>query len=121
MTAWLSSKIAPWLILAGFVTGSACLFWSGVSKVDGWIEDARTEARAGRDHYWREQIARANEETAKAEAALARQAMERSAELATAEETIRLKQDELEKANAAIPDNSGGGIGHDRVRLLNRR
>lgn len=116
----IAGKATPRLIAAALVLCAAGLFFLGVAMIGGWIEDARTEARAERDHYWREQIARANEETAKAEAALARQAMERSAELAAAEETIRLKQDELEKANAAIPDNSGG-IGHDRVRLLNRQ
>lgn len=90
-------------------------------QVRGFLDDIRTEAKAECNAAWEAKIASSN---AQAEAQRAAQAEAAMKLQAAATDRVREAEDklaQLEKENAALPDNSCGGIGHDRVRLLNRQ
>lgn len=85
------------------------------------VETSRTTAITETDAKWEADIAAANLKLALAEAARANEAMRLNGELAEAREAARLAQDELEKANEALPDGDRNGLDAARVQLLNRR
>lgn len=94
------------------------LVWLGLSTLDRMVTAAAAQARSERDAHWQAEIAASNAETEKR---LRLQAMAAQAADAIARDTLEaanLKIVELEKANAALPDNKCGGLGRDRVQLL---
>jgi len=92
-----------------------------ISKIDGMIDKAASAKALERDAYWSGQIEKSNAEAnAKVAQALRETMAAQDAardQIATAEQRAA----ELEKENAALPDDGSGGIGRDRVRLLNKR
>ncbi len=125
MIAWLAARFGlARFVVAGLLTGallalSALGMWGAVSGFRAIIADAVAVAVAGRDAAWKAQIAAAN---ADAQFARAAQALAVSrVEAQAAEQAARLQTElnDLEKANAALAGGDRGGIGRDRVRLLN--
>lgn len=92
-----------------------------ISKIDGMIDKAASAKAQERDAFWAGQIEKSNAEAnAKVAQALRETMAAQDAardQIATAEQRAA----ELEKENAALPDDGSGGIGRDRVRLLNKR
>jgi hypothetical protein len=84
------------------------------------LAQARESGRIERDAHWKAEIANSNAAVslAKMEAALGVAAAEAraSADRLALSETIQ----QLEKANAALPNGDACGLGSDRVRLLPR-
>lgn len=92
--------------------------WLGLTTLDRMVTAAADQARSERDAHWTAEIAESNAET---ERALRLQAMAAQAADAVARDAIEaahLRIMDLEKANAALPDNACGGLGRDRVKLL---
>lgn len=117
----LGKKAAPFLIAAALALGAAGLFFLGVETIDGWIETARVEARKERDNYWRAEIEKSN---AAAQAKIADNLRTTMAVQQRASEDVaaaEARATELEKSNAALPDNGDRGLRRERVRLLNQR
>lgn len=106
---------------AGLVLGAALVGYKAADMLGAIIIDRVAAAVAERDAHWRGQISDANVKAALAEAAQANQAMKLNSEISAAREAERMAQDQLETANAALPQDAAGGIGRERVRLLNRR
>lgn len=106
--------VALLVVLAGFVV-------TGIEMVNGMVEKAAVSARAERDNYWRAEIEKSNAATqAKiAENLKATMAAQDAARDQVAAAEARAA--ELEKENAALPDDGAGGLSRDRVRLLNKR
>ena len=108
------------LACALLVAGGGIAFWRGMAAIERMTEAAATAARQERDAHYRAEIAASNARIAdeRAEAAIAAA----SASTRAQEEIARLQStvSELEAQNAALPAAADRGIGHDRVRLLNR-
>jgi len=121
MIEWMTGKALPYLIAAAVMLAAAALFAIGMGRINAMVETARAEAIAARDAHWMAQISEANAKVDKAAASLARLAMQKDAELAAAERSMREQQTTLEAENAALPGADDCGLSHDRVRLLNRR
>jgi hypothetical protein len=113
--------------VAGIALGAALLFaaggigfWRGMAAIERMTEAAATAARKERDAHYRAEIERSNAKVAneRAEAAIAASAASARAQ----EEIARLQStvSDLEAQNATLPAAADRGIGHDRVRLLNR-
>lgn len=106
------------LCLIGLICGAGA---ATISKIHSLVEDARKSAYAERDAYWQGQIAKSNAEAeAKLAAAIKQTA---SAEEAARDqlEADQARADNLEKQNAALPDDGACGLSADSVRLLNNR
>lgn len=102
------------VILAGFVM-------AGIETVNTMVETAAATARAERDNYWRAEIEKSNAATQakiaeNLKATMAAQDAARD-QVAAAE----MRAAELEKENAALPDDDDCGLSRNRVRLLNQR
>jgi hypothetical protein len=106
---------------AGLALGAALVGYKAADMLGAIIIDRVASAVMARDEHWKAEIAAANVKAALAEAAQANQAMKLNSEISAAREAERMAQDQLETANAALPQDAAGGIGRERVRLLNRR
>jgi uncharacterized protein HemX len=108
------------LVCAVLVAGGGLAFWRGMAAIERMTDAAAAAARDERDAHYRAEIAASNARIAaeRAEAAIAAA----SASTRAQEEIARLQStvSELEAQNAALPAAADRGIGHDRVRLLNR-
>lgn len=90
----------------------------GLTTLHRIVAKVEASARAERDAHWTAEIEKSNAET---ERRLRLQAMAVQAADAVARDRIEaasLKISELEKKNEALPVNSCGGLGRDRVQLL---
>ncbi|QND45319.1 hypothetical protein HB780_06100 (plasmid) [Rhizobium lusitanum] len=92
-----------------------------ITRIDDMIDKATASVRQERDAYWTGQIEKSN---AEANAKIAQALKETMAvqdaardQIATAEQRAA----NLEKENAALPDDGTGGLSRERVRLLNKR
>ena len=106
---------------AGLALGATLVGYKAADKLGAIIIDRVAAAVAERDAHWKGQIAEANVKAALAEAAQANQAMKLNSEISAAREAERMAQDQLETANAALPEDAAGGLSRERVRLLNKR
>lgn len=112
-------------IIATIIAASlASIAYCGVmslSLIRNLVAEARIEARAERDHYWRGQVdqMKAAAERQIAENLRHTMAAQDKARDQVAEADARARQ--LEKDNEALPDGGDAGLGRDRVRLLNKR
>jgi uncharacterized protein HemX len=108
------------LVCSLLVAGGGVAFWRGMAAIERMTEAAVSTAREERDAHYLSEIAASNARIAaeRAEAAIAAA----SASTRAQEEIARLQSTvtELEAQNAALPAAADRGIGHDRVRLLNR-
>lgn len=102
-----------------------CLFAGltllGLKTIGGMIDDAVRTARAASDHYWRAQIEQSNAAQQAKIAANLRQTMALQEAARDQVAAAEARAAELEKENAALPDDGRCGLGRDRVRLLNKR
>jgi hypothetical protein len=90
----------------------------GAWTLERMVSKAVEQAQAARDAHWTAEIATANAQT---EMRLRLQAMAAQAADAVARDQIEaaaLKIAELEKQNEALPLRACGGLGLDRVKLL---
>ncbi len=108
------------LVCALLVAGGGLAFWRGMAAIERMTDAAAASAREERDAHYRAEIAASNARIAKERAEAAINAV--SASTRAQEEIARLQStvSELEVQNAALPAAADRGIGHDRVRLLNR-
>lgn len=124
MTAALLARIGKagvlLIVVAALLATTAVFSWLAISELSAMIGSAVATARSERDAQWKAQIADANRKVAEAKAAQLRHAQQVEDEARAEVETVQNKLTELEKANAALPDDDGGGIRRDRVRLLNQ-
>ena len=108
------AALAAFAVIAGFG-------FLTISKIDRMIDKTATAKSQERDAYWTGQIEKSNAEAnAKiAEALRETMAAQDAArdQIATAEQRAA----QLEKDNAALPDDGTGGLSRERVRLLNQR
>ena len=128
ISAWLSKAATP-LIKIGIVfalgaalsLGAAYLGYRIADRIGEIIIDRVATAVELTNAKWKLEIADANVKLALAQAAQANDAMRLNSELMAAREKTRLAQEDLEKANAALPGGDTGGLDVGRVRLLNQR
>ena len=108
-------------IVAGSLATISVSGGIGLTMIRGLVDDAAQVARSERDHYWRGQIDQMKAAAERQIAENLRQTMaaQDKARDKVAEAEARASQ--LEKDNAALPDDGTVGLGRDRVRLLNRR
>lgn len=120
MTAWLTKAITPILIGLGLIALIALLGLWTVNGVTDWLETYRTRIVAGQTALWKAEIAAANLETARTQAAQLQKVISLESE---AQEKIKAADDrmaELETQNAALPNGDRNGLDADRVKLLNK-
>jgi Tfp pilus assembly protein PilN len=103
-----------WLVLGG-AAAAALVFGALVWLIHAVADSAREE----RNIYWRGEIAKVNEQVALAKLVHEQNVARLQDEARTKANDFQRQFDELEHANAALPDNSCG-IEHDRVRLLRK-
>ena len=104
-------------------------FWRGMATIEAMIETVRAETIVSRDAHWAGEIARANEAALKAQIAQAAKAAAADADAQDEIADITTQLNALEAANAATSETEtsasgalcrdSGGVGRDRVRLLN--
>ena len=128
ISAWLSKAATPLIkigivfaIGAALLLGAALVGLMAADRLTAIIVDRVAAAVAVTDAKWKLEIADANVKLALAQAAQANDAMRLNSELMAAREKTRLAQEDLEKANAALPGGDTGGLDVGRVRLLNQR
>lgn len=117
----LAGKTGIVLGVAVLMLCTASLLYLSVRQFAAMLDDARAQGRAERDHYWRAEIEKSNAATQAQiteNLKLTMAAQERARDDVEAAER---RADELEKMNAELPENPCGGIGRDRIRLLNQR
>lgn len=95
-------------------------FWRGMAAIDGMITDARAQAIVERDAHWRAEIEASNAlaAQARAEQVINAAAADGAAQLQIA--ALRSELEQMEAVNASLPNGDACGLGHERVRLLNR-
>ncbi len=105
----------------GLLVVLAGLAVTGLRTVNSMVETAAATARAERDNYWRAEIEKSNAVTQAKIAENLKQTM--AAQNAARDEVAaaETRAAELEKENAALPDDGACGLSRDRVRLLNKR
>lgn len=109
------------LLAAALMLCAAGLLFLTARQFIGLIEQARIEVRNERDAHWRAELA-ASEAKVQAEIAEAlRETMARQDAAIAKVSEAEARAAELERENAALPDNGVCGVGRDRVRLLNKR
>ncbi|MGV1802577.1 hypothetical protein ACQZ6A_11950 [Agrobacterium vitis] len=117
MSRYVIAGLAALVVLAAIIWGGV----AGIGKIDGMIDKAASTARSERDAYWKGEIEASN---AQAQAKIAETLKQTMAAQDAARDQIEAanqRADALEKQNASLPDDGTGGIGRDRVRLLNQR
>ena len=121
MSALLAKVGGPLVIFGAMILAAMFLGIMALNTVDRMVETARSTMKAERDAHWAAEIERSN---SAANAQIARNLQQTMAaqdaardQVAAAEQRAR----ELEKENAALPDDGNGGLGRERVRLLNQR
>ena len=119
--AWLSKAAAPLLIAGAMMLAAAGLGWLTLKTIDGMIDKSASDARVGRDHYWRAQIEQSNATTQKAIADALKNTMAAQDAARDQVAAAEARASQLETENAALPDDGRCGLGRDRVRLLNKR
>lgn len=105
----------------GLLVVLAGLAVAGLRTVNGMIETAAATARAERDNYWRAEIEKSNAATQAKIAENLKQTMAAQDAARDQVAAAEARAAELEKENAALPDDGAGGLSRDRVRLLNKR
>lgn len=121
ITKLLAKYLGPVVLVLGALIILVALGVYGLHTIDTMIERAATGARSERDHYWRGQV---DAMRAQAQAEINRSLKETMAAQNAARDEIaslEARAQQLEKENAALPDGGAGGLGRDRVRLLNKR
>ncbi|SCB18377.1 hypothetical protein [Rhizobium lusitanum] len=106
--------LATLAVIAGFA-------FLTISKLDSMIDNAAATKAQERDAYWTGQIEKSN---AQANAKIAESLKETMAAQDAARDQIAAAEQrapQLEKENAALPDDGTGGLSRERVRLLNQR
>lgn len=118
LAAWLSKAAAPFLIVALMLLAAAGLGWLAVATVGGLIDDARVTTEKERDAFWKEQIARSNQQVSDERSRQFERAL--AAEVAASARLQDLNEQKLkwESENAALPNGGDCGLDHRRVRLL---
>lgn len=111
--------MATGLAIAALLALAGLGYWRGMTALDGMVAEARASAVAERDAHWRAEIAASNAEAERqrAEQAINAAAAQGAAQLRIAALTSELEQ--MEAANAGLPNGDACGLGRDRVRLLN--
>lgn len=107
--------------IAALLVVLAGLAVAGLRTVNSMVEAATVTARAERDNYWRAEIEKSN---AAIQAKIAENLKQTMAAQDAARDQVaaaEARAAELEKENAALPDDGAGGLSRDRVRLLNKR
>lgn len=94
---------------------------TGLRTVNSMVETAAASARAERDNYWRAEIEKSNAATQAKIAENLRTTMAAQDAARDQVAAAEARAAELEKENAALPDNGAGGLSRERVRLLNKR
>jgi hypothetical protein len=126
MIAWLA--LPPWLrttlialvATAGLGALAGLGFWRGMVAIDAMELRAAETAKEKQDAKWQAQIAASNATVANARAEQAVAALAAEGKLRATEQAFETELKELRERNAALPGGDGGGISHDRVRLLNQ-
>lgn len=121
MTAWLTKAVTPLLIGLGIIALIALLGLWTVKGVTNWLETYRTRIIAGQTALWKAQIAAANLETARTQAAQLQKVISLESEAQEKIKAVDARQADMEKQNAALPNGDSCGIDLDRVRLLNQQ
>ncbi|WP_276200374.1 hypothetical protein [Chelatococcus sp. XZ-Ab1] len=93
--------------------------WRATAAIERLVNDAATQARAARDAHWRAEIEASNAKVAAMRLQQVEAAMQAEKSLRDAKQQFEADLKELEEANAALAGGDDGGLGRDRVRLLN--
>lgn len=124
MTAAIMAKVVKagaLLIVVGALLATTAVFsWLAISELSAIVDSAVATAKSERDAQWKWQIAEANRRVAEAQTAQVRHAQQVEESARAEVENVQNQLNELEKANATLPD-SGLGISRGRIRLLNKQ
>ncbi|MBB4955574.1 putative transcriptional regulator [Agrobacterium vitis] len=117
MSKYIVAGLAVLAAIASIVWGAV----AAITKIDDMVTAATAMARNERDAYWRAEIEKSN---ADAQAKIAANLKATMAAQDAARDQIAATErraTELEKENAALPDDGACGLSLDSVRLLNKR
>lgn len=121
-TAWAASKFAGSFAKAATVLAlvaiGAIAAWLTVAKLDDMIEAADHRGEQRERHRWQAEIAVSNAKIAEAQLAADRAARAASDKAAGEIAALRKSLEDMERANAALPNGDACGLDRDRVRLL---
>ncbi len=122
--AMIGARLSPWAargLIAGAVLALIVMgAWGSLVAYRGALDDARAAGRAERDAHWRAELAVSNAKVEAERADAARRAAD--AEAAIGQLSTRLTEtlQQMEAANATLPNGDACGLDRDRVRLLPR-
>lgn len=105
------------ILFSLFAVGSLSL-WQFVASYDRIIQRAIDKANDERNAFWKGEIEKANRIAAQNIIEQLKQSQRIEAQARTAVDEIQSKLTNMEKANAALPDNPSCGIERSRIRLL---
>lgn len=112
------SNMVSLMIVCALLAISGLCAYGAMAKINSMVASARLEAGSARDAYWQGEIAKSNA------LALQAQAAQRDASIiadATAQaqiDALNTTLNQMETANAALPNAAACGLDGARVRLL---
>ncbi|MBX8802513.1 hypothetical protein HBA92_17365 [Ochrobactrum sp. MR28] len=122
MMAFLSARLgkagAILLILLSLFALGSFGFWQFLATYDRIIQRAVDKANDERNAFWKGEIEKANRIAAQNIIEQMKRSQLIEAQAQTAVDEIQSKLTNMEKANAALPDNPSCGIERSRIRLL---
>lgn len=109
-----------WCLAAGLQIAAAVLGQGLISRFEIAIETRVATATDLEKAKWQSALDAANLEIARQAVLQAEEAMRLNQAIRQAEDKARLAQEDLETANAALPDGDRCGLDHARIRLLDK-
>ncbi|MEH3091993.1 MAG: hypothetical protein PGN20_15405 [Agrobacterium cavarae] len=116
--AWLTKAARPLIIVLVMMLAALLLGWLTIKTVNGMVDDAVARTVSERNAFWTASIEAANTKVAEAEAEQARHALDLERDTTAKLDALRVRTEELEIKNAALPNGDRCGLGRDRIRLL---
>lgn len=113
----LFARPAFWLVTA-LAAGS--IFYLGTRHIHALVAEATAMAGRERDSHWQSEIHKANADAARRLATQRQEALNAQAEAQAEIQHLKEQLEDMEDANAALPDNNCG-IDRERVWLLNKQ
>lgn len=119
--AWVAGKTAKLLIAGGVVLAIAFCLWRAAAALESALGSAYERGEQQERYRWQAEIASSNAKIAEAQLAADRAARAASDRAAGEIATLRKSLEDLERANAALPNPDSCGLDRGRVQLLRKQ
>lgn len=116
--AWVAGKTVKLFAAGAILLAIAFCAWRAVAAFEAAIDAADERGEQRERHRWQAEIATSNAKVAEAQLAADRAARAASEKAAGEIASLRKSLEDLEKANASLPNPDACGLDRDRVRVL---